>query len=1243
MLLLATFLAISSIGIGLTVIDGATQFEEDNESIDEISIVAEFEVFKYYGEEDHSEYAYREGLEGWTFELFGSSNYFESNDPTRDHGIWAFLAEGETNETGIVTFVIDESYMMPHSEEDLAAVGRDYHFKVREVLKDGWYFTGGEIVEGSNEEGSTDFEETNGYVEADTFWLYHGESVRLEFGNAMWEELDEGCDITVFKFHDVNATGEYDPEIDVPLEDWYFELFVEDDEEWMMIDYGYTDEDGYLVFEDYECGVHYRVKEYLPEGWYNTVIHSRAAGERGALSIQNNNDYVGYEDITFTPYADWMLIFGNAEGFSEINVYKFHDENYDGEWDNEEELIDGFYFQLWEADEAGEPVETIGDPVTTTDGTYTFEHLAPGDYIVQEIIPEVEEDEYCWVNTTPLLQHVNLPMRTSYDMYFGNVRGGSIEGMKFLDIEATGEFEVGVDRPLMGWEINLWTAEDGTPIEIIETTETNRDGMFYFDCVAPGEYFVQEEMYDGWYNVTPALQHVYVEPEETVDEVNFANCMFKDIYGIKFYDYNMTGEFDEEDWVIEGWEINLWNEVGGEPGEIIETTYTQPNGYYYFEDLKVGAYYVQEALPEGWDNTTPSLVRVELNCCSPCRIVNFGNYEFPEITINKFYDTRMTGEFDEEDGDYLIYEEMVNFDVYGEVEGLEVFSETFGVEGSYNFYVPVGDFQVTEHLPEGWINTTDLMQYMTLGPGDHWEVWFGNVQYGEIEVYKFYDENMDGYYNKGEEMLEGWTFNLWTTDEEGDPEEIIDTQVTDEYGVAYFEDVVPDDYIVQEELKDGWFNTTELLQPVTVEAGEVYHLWFGNVEYGEIRVWKFYDENMDGNYESGYEKLPGWTFNLWTTDEEGDPVEIIDTQVTGDNGAADFLEVKPGEYIVQEILQECWFNTTPLLQPVTVEGGERSTLGFGNVPGAYIGGYKYCDYNLNQEFDDHEYGLEGWTINLWVYEDHNNEGEMPQAHHEPYMTTTTDEHGYYNFTCVRPGRKYIIEEVIQDGWYNSTSYYYTVEVWPEDELRYDFGNYRYGDITGIKFYDFTMNGEFEPKEGDIPLRGREVQLWTADEEGNPTGEGPIYTTETDAHGIYMFEDVGPGDYVVYQPKPCCDWIHTTPRQQHVRMGCVEEEIVNFGEYKYSSIDVYLICGWEGIEVMIYESDEYGEKHELLESGYTGEHGWYISEHLAPGYYIVELGDGQYEHVQLRMGEQVEFEYDETPESTDSIATYAKFE
>ncbi len=81
-LLLASFLAISSLGIGVMVIDGATQFEEDNESIDEVSIVADFEVFKYYGEEDHSEYAYRDLIDRFiVFFKLCCSVYHHHADP----------------------------------------------------------------------------------------------------------------------------------------------------------------------------------------------------------------------------------------------------------------------------------------------------------------------------------------------------------------------------------------------------------------------------------------------------------------------------------------------------------------------------------------------------------------------------------------------------------------------------------------------------------------------------------------------------------------------------------------------------------------------------------------------------------------------------------------------------------------------------------------------------------------------------------------------------------------------------------------------------------------------------------------------------------------------------------------------------------------------------------------------------------------------------------------------------------
>ncbi|MBS3781188.1 MAG: hypothetical protein KGY68_01095, partial [Candidatus Thermoplasmatota archaeon] len=770
-LLIASFLAISSLGIGVTVITNASGITEEDNDTCEYDIT----VFKYYDENQNGIYDEgEEGLEEWYFELYGKG--YENGDD-RDHPPWYYLASGYTDSDGYLVF---EDYQCGFPNDEIG------HYKVREYIPEGWYNTGSAVyptveeVEETEvsitENGDMEMTILNGegdydrYVE-DSFWLR--EPMTVEFGNAMMDG-----EITVYKYYDMNENGMFDEEEDYMLEDWMFNLWTTDDEgePEEIIANGTTDANGELVFEEVYPG-DYIVQEELKEDWEHTT------------------DLL--QPVTVYPVEESEVWFGNIQ-YGDITVNKYHDLNYNGERDEGEPWIDGFAFQLWEADEEGNPVETIGDPVITTNGTYTFEDLVAGDYIVEELPRQVLEEECCWLPTTEVLQHVYVKPGGEYNLYFGNVQGGRIEGMKFLDIEADGNFDVGLDKPLMGWEINLWTVEDGVPGEIIETTETNRDGMYYFNCVMPGEYFVQEEMYEGWYNNTADILHVYVEPCETTTDIDFSNCMYKQIYGIKFYDENMDGEFNEEDWVLEGWEINLWNEIDGEPGEIIETFYTQPNGYYYFEGLKVGTYYVQEEVPYGWDNTTESVVKIRFNCCSPKAIINFGNYEFPEITINKFNDVNMDGVYSIGDGDYLLADQTVNFDVLGDFEGVQVFAETLGVEGSYNFLVPVGDFNVTEVLDIGWLNTTPLWQEQTLGPGDHWEVWFGNVEYGDLEVYKFYDENMDGYYDEGEEMLEGWTFNLWNTTDEGQPEAIIATNVTDEDGLAMFESLESGLYAVQE-------------------------------------------------------------------------------------------------------------------------------------------------------------------------------------------------------------------------------------------------------------------------------------------------------------------------------------------------------------------------------------------------------------------------------------------------------------
>ncbi len=58
--------------------------------------------------------------------------------------------------------------------------------------------------------------------------------------------------------------------------------------------------------------------------------------------------------------------------------------------------------------------------------------------------------------------------------------------------------------------------------------------------------------------------------------------------------------------------------------------------------------------------------------------------------------------------------------------------------------------------------------------------------------------------------------------------------------------------------------------------------------------------------------------------------EIIDTQITDEDGHYCFASVEPGDYRIEEILKAGWNNSTFLFQDVTVVEGEPITVDFGN-------------------------------------------------------------------------------------------------------------------------------------------------------------------------------------------------------------------------------------------------------------------------------------------------------------------------
>jgi uncharacterized repeat protein (TIGR01451 family) len=150
-----------------------------------------------------------------------------------------------------------------------------------------------------------------------------------------------------------------------------------------------------------------------------------------------------------------------------------------------------------------------------------------------------------------------------------------------------------------------------------------------------------------------------------------------------------------------------------------------------------------------------------------------------------------------------------------------------------------GMYYVTETLKSGWTNTTPLTQSVEVVAGETAELWFGNItteappETGDLVIYKFEDLDEDGIWDEGiEPMLEDWEFTVTV---ETPPIALnaimlIGSGDTDADGELWFYELDPGTYTATETLKDGWTNTTPLVQSVEVVAGETAELWFGNVE-----------------------------------------------------------------------------------------------------------------------------------------------------------------------------------------------------------------------------------------------------------------------------------------------------------------------------------------------------------------------------------------------------------------------------
>jgi len=245
---------------------------------------------------------------------------------------------------------------------------------------------------------------------------------------------DPKGELVVYKFHDLDEDGVYD-DGEPMLEDWEFTLTqstppIVTTQAIQLIDSGLTDENGELLFSDLALGK-YTVTETLQDGWINTTPLS--------------------QDVTVVEDETAHVWFGNAQipdPEGDLVVYKFHDLDEDGVYDEGEPMLEDWEFTLTDGE------TEIDSGLTDASGELLFGSLVPGEYTVTETL------EDGWTNTTPLSQDVTVVDGQTVSLWFGNVE----EFLPFteLDLAITKAVDKKTADPgdLLTYTLTYWNTSD---------------------------------------------------------------------------------------------------------------------------------------------------------------------------------------------------------------------------------------------------------------------------------------------------------------------------------------------------------------------------------------------------------------------------------------------------------------------------------------------------------------------------------------------------------------------------------------------------------------------------------------------------------------------------------------------------------------------------------------------------------------------------------------------------------------
>uniref|UniRef100_UPI0033651C46 SdrD B-like domain-containing protein n=1 Tax=Staphylococcus coagulans TaxID=74706 RepID=UPI0033651C46 len=582
--------------------------------------------------------------------------------------------------------------------------------------------------------------------------------------------------------------------------------------------------------------------------------------------------------------------------------------------------------------------------------------------------------------------------------------------------------------------------------------------------------------------------------------------------------------------------------------EVIDTTKTDGDGYYLFNNLKNGDYLVEFSDPkvnEKGQKYVPVKEHVgNSEVDSDLQSVVATIRDADNLTIDRGFEVLPDPKYKLGD---RVWEDINKNGVQDKdekgVQGVlvNVFNSknqlvdtvTTNEKGEYSVpNLPNGEYKVEfKNIPAGYtispseqgndrsVDSNGLSSVITIKDEDNLTADLGIYK----EIYKvgdkvWEDTNKDGIQQDTEVGISGVKVTL--KDKDG---KVLETKTTDEKGNYLFENVAKGEYTVEFETPQGYKPTvtgkgeldkdsngtsaeiTVTQNDLTIDSG----FYKPTYSLGD-KVWE--DTNKNGIQDKDEKGVQGVLVNVFNSKNQ-----LVDTVTTNEKGEYSVPNLPNGEYKVEFKNIPAGYTVSPteqgndrsvdsngLSSVITIKDEDNLTADLGIYqPTFKVGDKVWEDSNKDGIQQDIEPGISGVKVTL-----KDKDGKVVE-------TKTTDEKGNYLFENVANG-DYTIEFETPEGYKpteigkgdadkdsNGTSAKVTVD---KDDITIDSGFYKPTYSLGDRVWEDTYKNGIQD-EDEKGIKGVKVTL------KDSTGE-ELDTTVTNDKGEYEFKDLPNGEYQV---------------------------------------------------------------------------------------------------------------------------------